>query len=79
MGVNMKRLLVTSLAVSVVLGASSAWAQRGNSLVPYMYCPADSPRYGYVAHSNIKWCYAGPYGSLLRVPGWKNNNGKGKK
>jgi hypothetical protein len=80
-GTEMKRLLVTSLLVSAVIASvgSSALAQsRQLTRVGYMYCPSDSPRYGYVAYRNIKWCYAGPYGSLeWNPPGFnKSNNSK---
>jgi hypothetical protein len=64
-----KSILLAALALGLV--ASPAAAQRSNTLVPYLYCPADSPRYGYVAHRNIKWCYAGPRGSLWgKHPGY---------
>jgi hypothetical protein len=68
------RLTVVVMGGAIMTLGSPALAQRGYSMVPRLYCPADSPRYGYVAFRNIKWCYAGPRGTLLNPPGFSAAN-----
>jgi hypothetical protein len=75
-------LKLAMTVVVIIITGSSALAQRGYSMVPYLYCPSDSPRYGYVAYRNIRWCYAGPRGTLLNPRGFyaanKPKNPKGR-
>ena len=55
------------IAAAVVIAfASPASAQSGYHHVQALHCPSDSPRYGWRAHRDIRWCYAGPRGTY----GW---------